>query len=200
VQWNPLEEKWIAMVKIFQDGKRARGYAESTDFLHWSDTYYLGAADARDEPGDEMYAIDVFPYESLLFGQLRMYHTATDKVDIQLMTSRNGKQWNRDIRTPFIPCAEEKGSWDFANNAAAESPPIRRGDELLLYYSGRSTLHDEVPNTGAIGVGTLRVGWLLLHGRRLRRRCAGHEAPAPHRRHPLPQRGRPGRHDPGRNT
>lgn len=157
VQWNPFDEKWIAMVKIFRDGKRARGYAESTDFLNWSDTYYLGAADELDQPGDEMYAIDVFPYESLLFGQLRMYHTATDKVDIQLMTSRNGKQWNRAIRTPFIPCADEKGSWDYANNAAAESPPVRMGDELWLYYSGRSTLHDEVPNTGAIGVGTLRA-------------------------------------------
>lgn len=157
VQWNPITEKWIAMVKIFRDGKRARGYAESDDFFHWTDTYYLGTVDERDDPGDQMYSIYPFFYEGLLFGHLRMYHTSTDKIDTQLITSRNGKQWNRDIRTTFIPCSPEKGSWDFGNNSVPTSAPVRVGDELWFYYAGRSTLHDEVPNTGAIGLGTLRA-------------------------------------------
>ncbi len=157
VQWNPIDQKWFAMVKIFKDGKRARGYAESDDFLNWTDTYYLGTVDERDAPGDQMYGIYPFAYEGMLFGHLRMYHTDTDKVDIQLVTSRNGKQWNRDIRTTFIPCSEEVGAWDYGNNSTPTSAPVRVGDELWFYYAGRSTLHDEVPNTGAIGLGTLRV-------------------------------------------
>ncbi|MFV2069607.1 MAG: hypothetical protein ACC645_21795 [Pirellulales bacterium] len=157
VQWNPITRKWIAMVKIFHDGKRARGYAESDDFFHWTDTYYMFTTDERDDPGDQMYSIYPFYYEGLLFGHLRMYHTTTDRIDIQLITSRNGKQWDRVIRTPFIPVSEEKGRWDYANNSVPTSAPIRVGDELWFYYAGRSTLHNEAPNTGAIGLGTLRV-------------------------------------------
>lgn len=161
--WDPIGKKWIAMVKIFRDGKRARGYAESKDFLNWSDTYDMLTTDERDDPGDQMYANCLFHYESAYFGLLRMYHTNIDKVDIQLMTSRNAKHWNRDIRTAFIPTGDKKGDWDFANNSVPSTPPLRMGDELWFYYSGRSTLHNEIPNDGSIGLGTLRVdGFISL--------------------------------------
>jgi len=157
VHWDPVEKKWVAMVKIFRDGKRARGYAESKDFLHWTDTYYMMTVDERDLSGDQMYAMYMFNYETAYFGLLRMYHTDSDVVDIQLATSRNGKHWDRSIREPFIPTSSEKDSWDFANNAVPSTPPICVGDELWFYYSGRSTLHNEVPNDGSIGLATLRV-------------------------------------------
>ncbi len=161
--WDPIGKKWIAMVKIFRDGKRARGYAESKDFLNWSDTYYMLTTDEHDDPGDQMYANCLFHYESAYFGLLRMYHTNIDKVDIQLMTSRNAKHWNREIRTAFIPTGDTKGDWDFANNSVPSTPPLRMGDELWFYYSGRSTLHNEIPNDGFIGLGTLRVdGFISL--------------------------------------
>ena len=47
--------------------------------------------------------------------------------------------------------------WDYGNNSAANNAPIRVGDELWFYYSGRSTTHNEKPNTGSIGLGKLRV-------------------------------------------
>jgi Rhamnogalacturonan lyase family 11, C-terminal domain len=157
VHWDPVDDKWVAMVKIFRDGKRARGYAESNDFLHWTDTYFMLTVDDQDQPGDQMYAVYMFPYEGVYFGLLRMYNTKNDKIDVQLMTSRNAKHWDRSIRTPFIPTADERGTWDFGNNAVPSTPPIRVGDELWFYYCGRSTLHDVVPNDGAIGLGTLRL-------------------------------------------
>lgn len=157
MHWDPVGRKWVAMVKIFKDGKRARGYAESNDFLHWSDTYFMATVDEHDAPGDEMYALAMFHYETVYLGLLRMYHTATDKVDIQLATSRNGKRWTRPTRAPFIPTGHAKGAWDFANNAVPSNSPLRVGDELWFYYSGRSTLHNEKPNDGAIGLATLRV-------------------------------------------
>ncbi len=157
VQWDPVGEQWIASPKIFRDGKRARGYAESKDFLHWSDTYFMMTVDDRDLPGDQMYALSIFHYETVYLGLLRMFHTSSGAVEIQLASSRNAKHWDRRIRTPFIPTTPKEGAWDYGNNAPATNPPIRVGDELWFYYSGRSTHHDVVPNTGAIGLGTLRV-------------------------------------------
>lgn len=81
----------------------------------------------------------------------------TDKVDIQLAVSRNGKSWQRPLRNPFIPNSPTKGDWDYGNNSFATNPPLRLGDELWFYYSGRSTLHGVSPDDGAIGLGTLRV-------------------------------------------
>ncbi len=157
VHWDPVGRKWIAMVKVFRDGKRSRGYAESRDFVHWTDTYFMATVDRRDAPADQMYAMYLFYYEGVYFGLLRMYHTDSDVVDIQLATSRNGKHWDRSIRTAFIPTTPREGAWDRANNAVPSTPPVRVRDKLWFYYSGRGTLHNEKPNTGAIGLGTLRV-------------------------------------------
>ncbi|MBN2566442.1 MAG: hypothetical protein JXB46_12105, partial [Candidatus Eisenbacteria bacterium] len=157
VHWDPAGEKWIASAKIFKDGKRARGYAESRDFFNWSDTYFMATVDAQDGSDDQMYAMSIFRYESLYLGLLRMYHVGRDTVDIQLASSRNAKHWDRLIRTPFMPCNAEKGSWDHGNNSPSTDPPLRMGDELWFYYSGRSTTHNEMPNRGAIGLGTLRL-------------------------------------------
>jgi len=156
VHWDPAGQKWIASAKIFRDGKRARGYAESKDFFHWSDTYFMATVDERDAPDDQMYAMIVFRYESVYVGLLRVLHVESDVVDIQLATSRNAKSWDRPLRTPFIPCSPEKGTWDYGNNSPSTDPPIRVGDELWFYYSGRGTTHGEAPNTGAIGLATLR--------------------------------------------
>lgn len=157
VHWDPVGEKWIASVKIFRDGKRARGYAESRDFFNWSDTCFMTTVDERDASDDQMYAMIVFRYESVYLGLLRMFHEERDLVDVQLATSRNVKHWDRFSRTPFIPCSPEKGTWDYGNNSPGTDPPIRVGDELWFYYCGRSTTHGEAPNRGAIGLGTLRV-------------------------------------------
>jgi len=157
LHYDPLAQQWVAMVKIFKDGKRARGYATSRDFLHWTDTYFMSSVDDRDAADDEMYAMAMFHYQTVYLGLLRMYHTQSDVVDIQLAVSRNGKRWERPSRKPFIPTGPNEGDWDFGNNSVPATPPIRVGDELWFYYSGRSTRHDEIPNDGAIGLATLRA-------------------------------------------
>jgi len=47
--------------------------------------------------------------------------------------------------------------WDYANNTASSLGPVRVGDELWIYYSGRTSDHKSSPNTGKIGLGTLRL-------------------------------------------
>jgi len=157
-RWDPQREVWMASVKIIRDGKRARGYAESPDLVHWSDTCLMATVDERDLPQDQIYAMIVFPYHGLYLGLLRMYHVGDpDTVDVQLAVSRNGKRWERPIREPFIPTAAEQGAWDWGNNAPAGNAPLRVGDELWFYYSGRSVRHDAEVSDGAIGLGVLRV-------------------------------------------
>ena len=164
VNWDPVRRKWTASVKIWGNGKRMRGYAESGDFRNWSDTYFMATVDEDDLPGDQVYAMTTFYYESAYLGLWRMYHAgdtgSSHKVDIQLAVSRNARHWERPLRTPFVPCSTAEGSWDYGNNAPSTMPPIRMGDELWFYYSGRSCDHmgrPEPPGTGAIGLGTLRV-------------------------------------------
>lgn len=115
-------------------------------------------------PGDQVYAMTTFYYETAYLGLWRVYHAgdtgSSHKVDIQLAVSRNAKHWERPLRMPFIPCSTAEGSWDYGNNAPSTMPPIRMGDELWFYYSGRSCDHmgrPKPPGTGAIGLGTLRV-------------------------------------------
>ena len=156
--WDPVGEKWVACVKIFRDGKRARGYAKSKDFTAWSDTYSMLEADERDHPEDQLYAMRILRYESVYIGLLKVYHVATDRCDLQLAFSRNGKHWERPNRQPFLSNSTERGAYDFGNLDEAGAP-IRMGDELWFYYGGRSVLHYEEPvdTNGSICLATLRV-------------------------------------------
>jgi hypothetical protein len=136
--------------------KRVRGYAESKDFLQWTDIVLILAADERDKPGDQLYSMTITRYQSVYIGILKVYDTTTDRCDIQLAISRDAKHWERLVRRPFLPNGQNKGDFDYGNIDNA-GDPIRVGDELWFYYSGRSTLHNELPNDGSMGLAKLRV-------------------------------------------
>jgi hypothetical protein len=212
--YDPVRQKYVASLKLGYKGRRYRGYAESDDFLDWTDSYLMLDVDELDEFGDQIYALSIFRYESLYLGLCKVYHVqTTDTCDIHLAVSHNAMHWERPFRIqrapdfavkehndciswgetdrqPFIPTGLA-GEWDFGNNDAPGSP-IRHGDELRFYYSGRPDTHSRVfpagvtwtGRAGAIGLATLRLdgfvsadgdasgGWLLtrplmLSGERL---------------------------------
>lgn len=156
--WNPVENKWISSVKIWHDGKRARGYAESTDYDNWTDTYLMLKADERDQPEDQTYSMWVSHYESVFIGLLKIFHVETDRCDVQLAFSRNAKHWERPWREPFIDCSPTKGDYDYGNLDPV-ADPIPMGDELWIYYGGRSLEHYEPPTdtNGSLCLATLRM-------------------------------------------
>ena len=156
VHWNPLDKMWNAEVKIAWDGRRARGYAESQDFQNWTDTYLMLTVDEKDDPNDQMYGMGISWYETLFAGFIWMYNTQTDKMDVQLATSRKGRRWDRPFRQPWIPTGEE-GTWDFGMITTANTPPIRVGDELWIYYTGIFHKHGELLGGGGIGLATIRT-------------------------------------------
>ena len=155
--WDPVFHKWIASCKIYWQGKRGRGYAESWDFARWSDTYLMLNTDSQDAPQDEIYSQRIFRYESVYVSLVKIYHVATDRCELQLAFSRNGRAWQRPDRTCFLANSPREGAYDFGN-IDETGDPIRIGDELWFYYSGRRLRHGGKPvDDGGLCLATLRL-------------------------------------------
>lgn len=142
IAWDPKLKKYIGHVKLTERGVRMRGMSESDDGIHWSDPRLILRADERDRPGDQFYSLIAFPYESAWIGFLGLYHKGTDeRLDIQLVTSRDGRHWTRRFREPFLPNGPE-GSWDWGILHMGANPPLPVNGQLYLYYGGIETAHD----------------------------------------------------------
>jgi hypothetical protein len=164
--WDPRTRRYLAFVKEHVDHKRARFVSESEDFLHWSKPVPILAADAHDDPSTELYNNTGFLYEGMYLGLLTVFHPlplTNIYLDVQLISSRDGRTWQRvGDRSPTIPAGRMNIDWDFGFQSPASGAPVRVGDELWIYYSGRSYRHpvdgqEREPNHGAIGLGKLRL-------------------------------------------
>jgi len=184
VHWDPVQRMWCASTKsFFRDpstgtDRRGRGYQESSDFVNWGPVSFMCATPA--DSGEMVYNLEVFYYESMFLGIWGRYVADPDALlDIQLAVSPNGKHWERPFDEAWIPLSplpadyvrvklphtpqtgvdpfDERVPWDYGNNSASSMGPVRVGDELWMYYSGRRTDHASSPHVGAIGLGTLRL-------------------------------------------
>lgn len=147
---------------------RSVARVESPDFIHWNITEpaegpVVMTADTKDAPGTEIYSMMVFPYESVYIGLVQAFHNRPDEcyLDIQLAVSRDSVKFTRvGDRSVFLPCGPV-GSWDRFNNSLANNPPIAVGDELRIYYGGRTYRHspyqgnDKGMPGGGIGFATV---------------------------------------------
>ena len=159
IAWDPKLNKYIGHIKLTYEGVRMRGMAESDDGVYWSDPRLILKADEQDRPGDQLYSMIAFPYESAWIGFLGVYHKGTDeRMDIQLVTSRDGRHWSRHLRSPFLPNGPDN-SWDWGILHMGQNPPIRVNDELRIYYGGGQSAHNvrlrDAKRFG-IGLATLR--------------------------------------------
>ncbi len=127
---------------------RAIARTVSNDLNHWSEPELVMHVDTKDPPGTEVYHLVAFPYGSHWLGLWRRHtswpHVGT--IDVRLAYSRDGITWVRHRGEPLIPLGEA-GTWDRFNNTVA-SVPIPVGDELWIYYGGRTWRHAEYRQTG----------------------------------------------------
>jgi len=123
-------------------------------------------ADEGDGRNVELYHNTGFAYEGIYLGLLTVFHPEPlDNIylDLQLISSRDGRRWNRvGDRAPFLPVGRRDIDWDFGFHSPSSGPPVRVGDELWFYYSGRAYRHPvdgqgREPNKGAIGLAKVRV-------------------------------------------
>lgn len=183
IHWDPIERHWFASTKNWykvpgEEDQRGRGYAESDDFLNWTPVTWM--CGTTRESGEIVYGLEPFYYESLFLGLWDRYrHEPNGLLDVQLAVSHNGRHWERPSDEAWIPLTplpddfervksprspetgvdpfDSRVPWDHANNSASMLGPVRVGDELWIYYSGRSTDHRSRPHVGSIGLGTLRL-------------------------------------------
>lgn len=171
-------------------------------------------ADAEDDPHSDVYynSSAIYPWaeDVYLMFPTHFRHFAPDRhpfirphkpgqwedfgmLEIQLAVSRDGVNWSRPGREPYIPggLADEWDRW-----YTVAGPGIaRRGDYLYQYYNSSGRLHDSVvlrpeydnsaPQLGGVGVvrqrldgfvsldadhrgGSFRTPLLLFRGNRLR--------------------------------
>jgi hypothetical protein len=147
---------------------RHRGQAESTDMLHWTEPVWIVPKDDRDPADVQFYNNTGFLYGSQYLGLLAVYHPdTTGSIDVQLISSRDGRNWRRAFdRSPILACGEPDGEWDFGPIATSSEPPQRVGDELRVYYGSGWGRHSgtgpDVPardgqSGRAIGMAKLRL-------------------------------------------
>jgi hypothetical protein len=138
----------------------------SPDGYNWSRPKTVLCPDELED--FDYYGISVFEHDGVLFGLLSDRHPKKETMDIHLIFSRDGANWEKlPTRQTLLPRGPD-GSFDSGMVLPAYNPINVNGD-LRLYYAGRPTLHDDnvspsYRETCGIGLATFKKGRLI--GRR----------------------------------
>ena len=140
----------------------------SKDMKHWSEPHPVVVADEVDNKAtrklkggtySEYYNLSAFPYAgqwlgfvthfrrveppSALFGNDEVNgrkRSATGIIDVQLVTSRDGRHWDRcSDRSPVIPLGPHP--YDAGSIFGLCNAPVIVGDEMWMYYTASTTPH-----------------------------------------------------------
>ncbi len=97
------------------------------------------------------YEMPTFRYGGLYWGMLHQYYQEPQKIEVELVWSRDGYRWERAPGRPMLIPVGERGAWD-GGMAFTGDRVIERGDEWWLYYSGHDGYHNERGRAGSIGL------------------------------------------------
>ena len=101
--WDPIRQVYAAHMenclhRRCPHAKRLIGRAESPDMVHWNDPETILMPDERDPPDTEFYAMPVTVYAGLYVGLLWIFRTNDSTHHPELVFSRNGIHYIRNIR------------------------------------------------------------------------------------------------------
>jgi len=172
--YDHLRDRYVAVPRPLDD-QISKSISFSDDFQTWTKPRTvlrpLPEKEHAGESREQIYNMYPFTYESLYLGIAQVYYWHPRwALEGEWMFSRDCVQWVRpEPWRPHVPVGGP-GEFDRANNAFSSAGPIRVGDELYFYYSGRSYRHreyhqydhgqaeqDSGPWEAAIGLATLRV-------------------------------------------
>ena len=125
-----------------KQNRRRIWLSESPDLLHWGQPYLvLCPDDEEDNIDDGFYGMVYSQVGSLYVGFLSVFHRVSNQIDVQLVFSRDRREWRRaNKRLPWLEFGSP-GSWD-QGMVTISSPLIEMGDELLIHYGGAFCHHD----------------------------------------------------------
>jgi hypothetical protein len=167
--WDPFRKVFVAYGRFGAGGRRI-ARSQSTDFINWSPSQLVFAADATDTKSrggnPQFYGMGTTIYEGAYIGLPWLFwENSSNRLDVQLASSRDGIHWRRaGNRGTLIPNGK-KGTWDGGCIFTAAQPLQVKDDTIYIYYSGLSLDHEQArpsrrerPEYGesSIGVATLR--------------------------------------------
>ena len=130
----------------FHGGRRAIRRSESSDFLDWSEPKMVLRPDEGDPVDLHLYtnaavnyyraARAFFMFPMILYPE-RSYPGAPfpGTSEIQFATSRDGIQWQRSFRYPFIKPGLDEDNWVDRNPIMGHGVVPTGPDEISMYYS-----------------------------------------------------------------
>ena len=115
--------------------RRLIGRAESPGLITWSEPETLLVPDEKDPPDLEFYSMWTTTYEGYYIGMLWNFRKTSMTILPQLVFSRDGINFDRRYREPFIQ-ADDEG--DFDSTTAYALQPIVHDDKIFIYYGGQN--------------------------------------------------------------
>lgn len=182
---DPMSGDYLAFLRPKQ--MMIRGYprrvvalSRSRDFIKWSKPEMVFAPDEKDDswatnPGQrtEVNNMSVFPHAAGFLGfptifrvtaadrpasQLSPGQSATDgTLDVQLITSADGRHWQRTEKREPIIARGAPGTFDAGSIFSVGSTMVHVRDETWVYYTGISTSHGAPMPPKRIAIG--RAEW-----------------------------------------
>ena len=125
--------------------KHGMGRSESKDFIHWSKPQLVCAPDDADG-ALEFHTSPVFIHRERYFSLNQILNRAAKgMMDVELMVSRDGIEWERPFRSPFFIPRSPGEQFD-SGTVLSNANMILHGNEMRFYYGAYSS--------GAIGGGS----------------------------------------------
>ena len=166
--YDEVRERWLMYVRprayagegIKRVNRRRVAVKESDDLVTWSHERTVLVPEENDV--SDFYGLTVFRRGDLFFGLLRNYDAGkSNKVFSELVWSPDGYQWHRlpfgAQKTPII--LGKPGDWD-AGQVYVTDNPVIVDDEMLFYYGGNKTTHNE-PGSPAVGMAKTKLDRLI---------------------------------------
>ena len=165
--FDPVRNKYVITGKLWEVSptgklawKHAMGWMESSDFINWGPAEPILSIDDGDNKvtvARKFHTSPVFYYDGMYLCLNQIYRQdsyvgpaddeTNETIDIELMSSRDGKRWDRNFREqPFLrrglcditkPEGSEDYYVDFDSKAIiSNSTPVVLPGEIRFYYGG----------------------------------------------------------------
>ncbi|MCB1234320.1 MAG: hypothetical protein KDM91_04545 [Verrucomicrobiae bacterium] len=142
VMFDPVRKCFAIYGKLWIDGpdgsmgwKHAMGRVESADLLHWTKPRVVCFPDEFDLSVAEFHTSPVFWHSGRFYCLNQILDRRKDigGIDIELMVSHDGLDWERPFRDGRFLARGEPGSFD-SGSLFTNATPVVLGDEMRFYY------------------------------------------------------------------